>query len=81
MITNGKMIAGRFLRWHRARVRINWILQHLEAGRTVQIATYLRATRYTKQHAAMFKASRNGAFVRCGSAWDCIDGCDIRSFP
>ena len=28
----------------------------------------------------MFKATKSGAYVQRGTAWDCIDGCDIRAF-
>ena len=72
-MTNEQMKSGRYLRWHKARRRIAWILARLAEGRTVQIATQTRAVRYTAKHAAMFKATKSGAFVQRGKAWDCID--------
>lgn len=79
-MTNAQMTADRFAKWARARKRIAWVIAHLEAGRMVQLTTYTRATRYTKKHAAMFKATRAGAFVQRGKSWDCIDYCDLRAF-
>ena len=39
-ITNSQMIAGRFLRYARARNRVAWIKAQLAAGRIVQLTTY-----------------------------------------
>ena len=74
------MIAGRFLRYARARKRVAWIKTQLAAGRIVQLATYTKATRYHARHVDMFKATKAGAFVRRGKGWDCIDVSDWRSF-
>ena len=79
-ITNSQMIAGRFLRYARARKAIAWIKAQLAAGRIVQLATYTKATNYDARHADMFKATKAGAFVRRGKSWDCIDLCELRSF-
>lgn len=79
-MTNEQMKPNRFLRWAKARKRIAWIKAQLGAGKTVQVATALKATRYTAKHLDMFKAARNGAFVQRGKNWDCIDGCDVRAF-
>jgi hypothetical protein len=79
-LTNSKMIAGRFLRYARARQRVAWIKAHLAAGRVVQLATYTKATNYDAKHVGMFKATKAGAFVRRGKSWDCIDLCELRSF-
>jgi hypothetical protein len=79
-LTNSKMIAGRFLRYARARQRVAWIKAQLTAGRIVQLATYTKATNYDTRHADMFKATKAGAFVRRGKSWDCIDLCELRSF-
>lgn len=80
MLTNDQMKAGRYAKWARARKKVAWINEQLKAGKTVQLTTYTRATRYTAKHAAMFKATRTGAYVQRGKAWDCIDGCDLRAF-
>ena len=79
-LTNSQMIAGRFLRYARARQRVAWIKAQLAAGRIVQLATYTKATRYDARHADMFKATKAGAFVRRGKSWDCIDYCALQSF-
>ena len=79
-LTNSQMIAGRFLRYARARQRVAWIKAQLAAGRIVQLATYTKATNYNARHAAMFKATKAGAFVQRGKSWDCIDLCELRSF-
>jgi hypothetical protein len=80
MLTNAQMKAGRYLRWHQARRKIAWIVGHLEAGRTVQLTTYTRCTRYTKKHIAMFKATKAGAYVQQGKSWVCFDGSDVRAY-
>ena len=80
MLTNAQMTAGRFAKWARARKKVAWIKAQLAAGKTVQITTYTRATRYTAKHAEMFKATKGGAYVQRGKAWDCFDGCDLRAF-
>jgi hypothetical protein len=36
-LTNSQMIAGRFLRYARARQRVAWIKAQLAAGRIVQL--------------------------------------------
>lgn len=80
MLTNDQMKPNRFARWAKARKRINFILENLEAGRTVQIATYTKAVRYTAKHKEMFKATKTGAYVQRGKNWDCIDGCNVQAF-
>jgi hypothetical protein len=74
------MVAGRFLRYPRARKRVAWIKAQLAADRIVQLTTYTKATRYDARHVDMFKATKVGAFVRRGKNWDCIDFSDLRSF-
>lgn len=80
MLTNDQMKAGRYATWAKARKKVAWIAAQLAKGNTVQLTTYTRATRYTAKHASMFKASKAGAYVQRGKAWDCIDGCDLRAF-
>ena len=77
MIKNSDMKANRFYVWHKARRRVAAIVDHLEAGRTVYISTYIRSIKCTKKHAGMFKAARNGAYIQSGKRWDCIDGCKV----
>lgn len=77
MLKNSDMVKGRFLAWADARRKLAWIKSNLEAGRTVYICTYTRATRILPKHLAnfdtMFRASKNGVFIARGKAWDCFD--------
>jgi len=79
-MTNDQMKANRFARWANARKRIAFIVSNLQAGKTVQLTTYTKATRYTAKHIEMFKATKSGAFVQSGKNWLCIDGVDVRAF-
>lgn len=80
VLTNEQMKPNRFVRWAKARKRIAFIVSNLEAGKTVQLTTYTKATRYTAKHKDMFKATKGGAYVQRGKSWDCIDGVDLRAF-
>jgi hypothetical protein len=71
------MIAGRFLRWHKARQRVAFIKARLNAGAVVTLATYTHAWHYRAKHAGMFKATKSGSYVQRGKNWVCIDGCAI----
>lgn len=79
-MTNDQMKPNRYARWAKARKVISFILSNLEAGKTVQIATYTKAVRYNAKHKEMFKATKTGAYVQRGKSWDCIDGCNIQAF-
>ena len=72
------MKPGRFLRWQRARRTAAEIAAHLAAGGKVVVGTHTRATVYGRRHAALFRATRSGLYVRSGRRWDCIDYCAIR---
>lgn len=76
-MTNDEMKANRFLRWHNSRRKVAFIQKHLAAGHTVCLTTHTKQVRYTAKHAEMFRATKTGAFVQRGKAWDCIDGCKI----
>lgn len=80
MLTNAQMKAGRYATWANARKKVAWIQAQLAKGNTVQITTYTRATRYTAKHASMFKATKTGAYVQRGKAWDCFDGSKLSAF-
>jgi hypothetical protein len=80
MISNSKMTAGRFLRWYIARKKLAWIKAHLEAGRTVQVSTVTRATRFKHKHIDMLKASKTGLYMQSGKTWVCIDFTDICAY-
>jgi hypothetical protein len=79
-MTNEQMKPSRFLRLHRARRIVRFIRENLAAGHIVQITNHLRAVRYNAKHIGMFKATKSGAYVQRGKAWDCIDYCDVRAF-
>lgn len=75
-MSNTQMVAGRFLRWANSRRLVRDITAHLLKGGTVYISTYTRATKFsTPAHAAMFKATRTGAYAQYGKKWLCIDYC------
>jgi hypothetical protein len=46
----------------------------------VMIATPLKAWQCDKRHAAMFKATKTGAYMQQGKHWYCIDYCGIRFY-
>jgi hypothetical protein len=77
-MTNDQMKPGRFLRWQQARRTTARITAHLESGGRVIVGTYTQATIYSKKHAALFRATNSGLYVRRGKHWDCIDYCAIR---
>lgn len=76
-MTNDQMKSGRFLRWQQARRTAARIAAHLNAGGKVVVATYTRATVYSRRHTDLFRATRSGLLVRSGKHWDCIDHCAI----
>ncbi|MDE2099702.1 MAG: hypothetical protein KGL39_20785 [Patescibacteria group bacterium] len=81
MLTNAQMTPNRYGRWARARRMVRDIQTVLQAGGTVIVATYLHAQQFGKpSQAAMFKATRTGAYMQRGKHWDCIDGCSIRFY-
>lgn len=78
---NDEMQAGRFLRFHRARRCVAFIVDALRAGRTVQITSYTKAWRFRGvQYVEAFKATPSGALMRRGKSWDRIDLLDVRAF-
>lgn len=78
MLAVQDMRPGRFARWARARALVARIRSHLAAGGRVVLGTHTRATEYGPAHAEWFKATRTGAYVRRGKAWDCIDYAGFR---
>lgn len=76
-VTNQQMTAGRYLRWHKARVKVAWINAKLSDGLNVYICTYTKTTKLSLKHANMVKATKSGAYMQRGKAWDCIDGCKL----
>ena len=77
---NEDMRPNRFLRWHQARQKAAAIKRHLEAGHTVVVSTYLKATKYDKRHVDLIKAVKTGVYARHGKYWVCIDGAAIRVY-
>ena len=58
----------------------HFIVDNLNAGKSVLVQTALRATEYKKKHAKMFQLRANGVFVQRGKSWDCIDYCKISAY-
>jgi hypothetical protein len=77
-MTNAEMIPNRFLKVHQARSRYRSIVAHLQAGGSVQLVTYTRATQYGPKHLGFFKISGSSIYVQRGKSWDCIDFTPIR---
>ena len=80
MISNEQMTANRYGRWATARHLVHQIQSTLASNGMVMIATPLHAWKYDKRHAALFKATKNGAYVQQGKHWNCIDYCGIRFY-
>lgn len=78
--TNAQMIAGRYLRWHRARRLIADIQSCLQADGVAVVSTHTNAAQFDRRHVDHFKAMRSGAYMRRGKGWDCIDGCAVRLY-
>lgn len=57
--------------------KLAFIHEHLAAGRTIYIATALKAWKLSKKHAAMVKVSGESIYLQRGKNWDCIDYCQI----
>lgn len=79
-MTNADMKPGRFAKWALARRKLAFIRSNIEAGRMVQLATYLKAYRLTAKHLDMVKATKAGLYMQSGKSWLCIDGCSIKAF-
>lgn len=79
-MTNSQMKPNRFARWAKARRQASEIKAALVAGKMVQVATALRATRYTAKHADMFVAKRDGLYVQRGKNLVFIGWTDIQVF-
>jgi hypothetical protein len=77
-MTNDQMKAGRFLKIHKGRRMFRFITANLNAGNSILVRTYTKATRYKAKHVDMFRLAKNGdVFVQRGKSWDCINGCGI----
>lgn len=77
-LTNSQMTKNRWLRYHEAREKVRFIRENLLAGRHVYIFTSMCLWKFSTCHADIFKAGRNGAYMRRGKALECIDGAAIR---
>jgi hypothetical protein len=79
MLPNSKMVAGRFLKRQKYINRYRFIIDNLNAGKTVYVCTTLKATAYTKKHIDFFKLYKNGVYVVSGKRELCIDLCSIKA--
>jgi hypothetical protein len=77
---NSEMKKNRFKVWADARRKLEWIKARISEGRTVQVTTYTRATRYTQKHLDMFRATKTGLLVQRGKSWDCLDHSKLTAF-
>jgi hypothetical protein len=77
-LSNDQMKAGRFLRWHQARVLHRRIQAHLTRGGRVLVATHLKS--WIHRDPDRFQCRRDGVYVRRGKQWDCINYCAIRFY-
>jgi len=80
MLTNNQMVAGRFLRWAKARKLGNKIIETLEADGEVAICTMTRVTMLKQKHLGMVKVARNGVFLQRGKSWSCVDYCGFKFY-
>mgnify|MGYP007034017986 FL=1 len=80
MLTNDQMKPNRFARWSKARKQFAFIQSALASGKTVQVTTNLRATRYTAKHADLFICKKDGIYVRRGKGMDFIGWANIQAF-
>lgn len=79
-MTNDQMKANRFARWAKARKQYAAIIAALSAGKTVVVATQLKATKYTAKHAEMFVCKKDGLYVRHGKSLNFIGWSSIQVF-
>lgn len=79
-MTNDQMKPNRFLRWQKARKQFAFIMETLKAGKTVQVTTNLKATRYSAKHSDLFVCKKDGLYVRRGKGMDFIGWANIQAF-
>ncbi len=72
-MTNSQMLPNRFVLWASYRKMISNIQSTLAANGEVHIVGYGRVVKCDKRHAAMFKATKSGAYVQRGKYWDCLN--------
>ena len=79
MLTNDQMTPRRYEKLAKGRKAFSNINSHLEAGGSVLICTYTKATKYQPKHIDMFKLGKSGSlYVQRGKNCDCIDFCGIK---
>ncbi len=69
MITNAEMKPSRYARWASARRKLAWITSQVNAGATVYLSSHTRATKITRKHLPLLKATKSGLLVKCGKKW------------
>jgi len=79
MLTNDKMIKGRFAKLYHGKKMYNDIVNHLNNNGNVLLCTYTKVTKYQSKHSNMFKLGKSGSvYVQRGKNWDCIDYAGIK---
>jgi hypothetical protein len=77
-MTNAAMKPNRFLRQHAARKFYALVANHLNAGRTVYLCTYTKATKLTAKHLPMLRLTKSDVLIQRGKNWDSVMGCAVR---
>jgi hypothetical protein len=84
MLANKQMKQGRYEVWANCRKLYADIMATLNAGRRVQVTTYMKSWVYDSRHASMFTCGKTGVYVAQGKKRVCINegskfsGCGIR---
>ena len=74
-MTNAEMIRNRYGRWADARRLYARIMDTLNAGGIVTVATMTHAWHIYPKHADMIRCTKTGVYMQQGKRWNCIDYC------
>lgn len=74
---NSQMVAGRFLAWHAARVKLAWIKSRLDDGMTVYLSTSMRHIKIQPKHFGMLRATKSGLYVAERGKLTCCNHCRL----
>jgi hypothetical protein len=78
-MNNTDMKAGRYLKRQTGKRMFFGITNHLQAGGSVLICTYTRATKLQAKHIDMITLGKSGSvYIQAGKRRDCIDFCGIK---
>ena len=75
-MNNSEMKANRILKLQSGKRVMKFINDAFDAGKTVYLCTYTRATKFQSKHRAMIKMGKSGSiYVQSGKNWVCADFC------